>query len=74
VLGLIGFDRVQDKQEFGPSTTTYLFMLIGAFAAGWLVGAFAKNYVQDQTSRCGKSASIGGVDEGSAINAKRKSA
>jgi hypothetical protein len=32
VLGLIGFDRVQDKQEFGPSTATYLIMLIGAFS------------------------------------------
>jgi len=39
-------------------------MLIGAFAAGWFVGVFAENYVQDQTSRRGKSARIGGMDWG----------
>jgi Mg2+/citrate symporter len=61
-LGLIGFDQVQDKQEFGPSATTYLIMLIGAIAAGWFVGVFAESYVQDQTSRRGKSARVGGVD------------
>ncbi|MGY3496689.1 hypothetical protein [Bradyrhizobium sp. USDA 4502] len=47
-LGLIGFDRVRDKQEFGPDATIYLFMLIGAFAAGWFVGAFAESYVQNE--------------------------
>jgi hypothetical protein len=61
-LGLIGFDRVQGKPELGPSATTYLFMLIGAFAAGWLVGVFAENYVQEKTSQRGKSARIGGMD------------
>ncbi|WP_176722065.1 hypothetical protein [Bradyrhizobium sp. LMTR 3] len=58
-LGLIGFDHVQAKQELGPSATTYLIMLIGAFAAGWFVGVFAENYVQEQTSRRGKSAHSG---------------
>jgi hypothetical protein len=47
-LGLIGFDKVKDKQELGPSATTYLIMLIGAFAAGWFVGVFAEAYVQGQ--------------------------
>lgn len=47
-MGLIGFDQVQDKQELGPSATTYLIMLIGAFAAGWFVGVFAEGSVQDQ--------------------------
>ena len=61
-LGLIGFDHIQNKQELGPSATTYLMMLIGAFAAGWFVGVFAENAVQDQTSRSGKSTRIGGLD------------
>jgi hypothetical protein len=61
-LGLIGFDHIQNKQELGPSVTTYLMMLIGAFAVGWFVGVFAESYVQDQTSRRGKSARVGGVD------------
>ena len=61
-LGLIGFDHVQDKRDFAPSATIHLMMLIGAFAAGWFVGVFAEDYVQDQTSRHGKSARIGGMD------------
>src|SRR5262249_40925256 len=57
-LGLIGFDSVHDKQEFSPSATIYLIMLIGAFATGWFVGVFAEGSVQDQSSRRGKSARI----------------
>ncbi|MBR0893479.1 hypothetical protein JQ616_00850 [Bradyrhizobium tropiciagri] len=47
-LGLIGFDQVRDRQEYGPSATMYPFMLIGAFAAGWFVGVFAESYVQNE--------------------------
>jgi Mg2+/citrate symporter len=61
-LGLIAFDHVRDKKELGPSATTYLIMLIGAFAAGWFVGVFAESYVKDQTSRRETSARIGRVD------------
>jgi hypothetical protein len=60
--GLIAFDHVEDKKEFGPPATTYLIMLIGAFAAGWFVGVFSESYVQDQTSRRETSARIGRVD------------
>jgi hypothetical protein len=38
VLGLIGFDHVQDKQELGPSSTTYLMVLITSFFGGWFLG------------------------------------
>ncbi|WP_199805525.1 hypothetical protein [Bradyrhizobium lablabi] len=61
-LGLIGFDRIQDKQEFAPSTTIHLMMLIGAFAVGWFAGVFAEQYVQEQASPRGNSARIVGPD------------
>ena len=41
VLGLIRFDRVQGRQEFGPIETDYLLMpalLITSFVGGWLLG------------------------------------
>jgi hypothetical protein len=60
-LGLIGFDRIQNKPELGPSATTHLMMLVGAFAAGWFFGVFIEAYVQE-TSRRGQSARIGEVD------------
>ncbi|MDN4983093.1 hypothetical protein KUL72_24340 [Bradyrhizobium arachidis] len=37
-LGLIGFDRVRGPQEFGPSVTTDLLMLIVSFFGGWFLG------------------------------------
>ena len=37
-LGLNEFDRVQGTQEFGPSATTYLLMLVVAFFGGWFLG------------------------------------
>jgi len=52
-LGLIGFDHIQDKQEFAPSATIYPMMLIGSFAVGWFAGVMAESYVQ--TLRHGKS-------------------
>jgi hypothetical protein len=39
--GLIGFDRVQGRQEFGPFETNYLMMLIAltaSFVGGWFLG------------------------------------
>lgn len=37
-LGLIAFDRVQDKQEFGPSVTIDLMAFSTAFFSGWFLG------------------------------------
>jgi hypothetical protein len=37
-LGLIAFDRVQDKQEFGPSVTIDLMAFTAAFVGGWFLG------------------------------------
>ena len=61
-LALIGFDRIQDKQEFGPSATIHLMMLIGAFAFGWFAGVFAEHYVREHASPRGNSARLGGPD------------
>jgi hypothetical protein len=61
-LGLIGFDRIQDKQEFAPSATIHLMMLIGAFAFGWFAGVFVEHCVQEQASSRENSARIGGPD------------
>lgn len=40
-LGLVGFDRVQGTQEFGPSATTDLLMLVVSFVGGWFLGIIA---------------------------------
>lgn len=37
-LGLIAFDHVQDRQEFGPSVTLNLAALTAAFLGGWFLG------------------------------------
>lgn len=37
-LGLIAFDHVQDKQEFGPSVTIHLIAFSAAFFGGWFLG------------------------------------
>lgn len=37
-LGLIAFDHVQDKQEFGPSVTIHLMAFTAAFCSGWFLG------------------------------------
>ena len=37
-LGLIAFDHVQDKQEFGPSVTIHLMAFTAAFFGGWFLG------------------------------------
>lgn len=42
-LGLIGFQRVQE-QDYGPSATIDLMLLVGAFAAGWFIGVFVDAY------------------------------
>ena len=49
-LALIAFDHVQGKKELGPSATTYLIMIIGAFAAGWFAGVFARKVCTDLPS------------------------
>ena len=38
LLGLIAFDHVQDKQEFGPSVTIHLMAFTAAFFGGWFLG------------------------------------
>jgi hypothetical protein len=37
-LGLIAFDHVQDRQEFGPSVTLNLAAFTAAFFGGWFLG------------------------------------
>jgi len=37
-LGLIAFDHVQDKQDFGPSVTIHLMAFTAAFFGGWFLG------------------------------------
>jgi hypothetical protein len=37
-LGLIAFDHVQDRQEFGLSVTLNLAAFTAAFLGGWFLG------------------------------------
>ncbi|UFZ04378.1 hypothetical protein LQG66_35220 [Bradyrhizobium ontarionense] len=41
-LGLIGFEHVQDKQDFTPSATTHLMMLTVSFFGGRFLGVIGR--------------------------------